>query len=95
MRGYRWADEPEALEAMKKKVPQSVGACFNLIERRMFRGPWVTGDAYSIADPYLFTLASWLEGDGVDPRAYPRVREHRSRMADRPAVKRALAQEAA
>src|SRR5215470_16554531 len=40
MRGYRWADAPEALEAMKKKVPQSVGACFELIEREMFRGPW-------------------------------------------------------
>ena len=95
VRGYRWADEPEALEAMKKKVPQSVGACFELIERQFFRGPWVMGETYTIADPYLFTLASWLEGDGVDPRAYPRVREHRSRMAERPAVKRALAQEAA
>jgi glutathione S-transferase len=95
MRGYRWADDEQALEAMKRKVPQSVGACFGLIERELFRGPWVTGDAYSIADPYLFTLASWLEGDGVDPRAYPRVLEHRSRMAERPAVKRALAQEAA
>ena len=95
VRGYRWADEPEALEAMKKKVPQSVGACFELIERQFFRGPWVMGETYTIADPYLFTLASWLKGDGVDPRAYPRVREHRSRMAERPAVKRALAQEAA
>ena len=95
VRGYRWADDEQALEAMKRKVPQSVGACFGLIERELFRGPWVTGDAYSIADPYLFTLASWLEGDGVDPRAYPRVLEHRSRMAERPAVKRALAQEAA
>ena len=95
VRGYRWADEPEAREAMKKKVPQSVGACFELIERQFFRGPWVMGETYTIADPYLFTLASWLEGDGVDPRAYPRVREHRSRMAERPAVKRALAQEAA
>jgi glutathione S-transferase len=95
VRGYRWADEPEALEAMKKKVPQSVGACFELIERRMFRGPWVMGEAYTIADPYLFTLASWMEGDGVDPSTYPRVREHRNRMAERPAVKRALAREAA
>ena len=95
VRGYRWADDPAAHEAMKKKVPQSVGACFELIERQFFRGPWVMGETYTIADPYLFTLASWLEGDGVDPRAYPRVREHRSRMAERPAVKRALAQEAA
>jgi glutathione S-transferase len=89
-RGYRWADDPAAFEAMKKKVPQSVGACFALIEKGMLRGPWVMGDAYTIADPYLFTLARWMEIDGVDPNAFPRVLDHRDRMAERPAVRRAL-----
>ena len=92
-RGYRWADDPAAHEAMKKKVPQSVGACFALIERGMLRGPWVMGEAYTIADPYLFTLARWMEVDGVDPAAFPRVLDHRNRMAERPAVKRVLASE--
>jgi glutathione S-transferase len=59
-RGYRWADDPAAFEAMKKKVPQSVGACFALIEEGMLRGRWVMCDAYTIADPYLFTLARWM-----------------------------------
>lgn len=93
MRGYRWADEPAALEAMKKKVPVSVGECFDLIERTMFKGPWVMGETYSISDPYLFTLAQWLEGDGVDPSRFPKVRDHRSRMAARPSVKKVLAEE--
>ena len=92
-RGYRWADDPAAFEAMKKKVPQSVGACFALIEEGMLRGPWVMGDAYTIADPYLFTLARWMEVDGVDPNAFPRVLDHRDRMAERPAVQRALESE--
>ena len=70
-RGYRWADDPAAHEAMKKKVPETVGACFDLIERKMFRGPWAMGDAYTVADPYLFTIARWMEIDGVDPAAYP------------------------
>src|SRR5262252_8560581 len=73
MRGYRWVDDPAAIIAMQKKVPQSVGACFELIDRVMFRGPWVMGEHYTIADPYLFTLAQWLEGDGVDPSRIPRV----------------------
>ncbi len=93
VRGYRWADEPEALEAMKKKVPRSVGPCYDLIERELFRGPWVMGETYTIADPYLFTLAGWMEGDGVDPRAFPRVHDHRSRMGERAAVRRALKSE--
>ncbi len=92
-RGYRWADDPAAQEAMKKKIPQSVGACFDLIERKMFRGPWAMGEAYTIADPYLFTLSRWMEGDGVDPAAFPRVLDHRDRMAERPAVHRVLKSE--
>ncbi len=93
MRGYRWADEPEAIAAMQRKVPQSVGECFELIEREMLEGPFVMGARYTLCDPYLFTLAQWMEADGVDTARFPKVLDHRSRMAERPAVKRALAGE--
>jgi len=95
MRGYRWVDDASAIEAMRKKVPQTVGACFDLVERAMFRGPWVMGDDYTIADAYLFTVAQWLEADGVDPAGLPRVADHRRRMLERPAVQKALADESA
>jgi glutathione S-transferase len=95
MRGHRWADNEAAIAAMKRKVPDSVGACYDLIERHMFRGPWVMGDDYTICDPYLFTIAQWMEGDGVDPARFPRVADHRRRMSERAAVRTAIAQEAA
>ena len=91
-RGLRWADDPAAIAEMARKVPQTMGDCFDLIERDMFGGPWVMGGQYTFADPYLFTLASWLERDNVDPKRFPRVLDHRERMADRPAVRRALAE---
>src|SRR3974390_1768206 len=50
MRGYRWVDDPAAIIAMQKKVPESVGAAFDLIERGFLKGPWVVGEAYTIAD---------------------------------------------
>ena len=81
MRGYRWADEPEALEAMKRKVPASVTQCFELIEHGMLQGPWVMGEAYTICDPYLFTLAQWLEADGVDLGKLPSARPPRAHGA--------------
>ena len=93
MRGHRWADDPASFADMQRKVPQSVGACYEMIENRMLKGPWVMGDAYTIADPYLFTLAQWLEDDGVDPARIPRVMAHRSRMSARPNVKKAIAEE--
>jgi glutathione S-transferase len=95
MRGSRWADDEASLADMRRKVPRSVGACFDIIETRMLRGPWVMGDTYTIADPYLFTLAQWLEADGVDPARVPRIIEHRSRMASRPNVEKAIAAELA
>jgi glutathione S-transferase len=94
MRGARWADDEATIEGMKRAVPRSVGAVFGLIETAMFKGPWVMGEAYTICDPYLFTLAQWLEADGVDPASLPRIADHSRRMRERPAVQRALTEEA-
>lgn len=95
MRGARWSDDPAVIEGMKKKVAQNVGDCFALIETEYFKGPWVMGGQYTICDPYLYVLATWLESDGVDPTQFPKVLDHRARMAERPAVKTVLAREAA
>ena len=92
-RGSRWADDDAALASMKKKVPQNMSECFGLIENTYFKGPWVMGADYSICDPYLFTISSWLEADGVDPARFPKVLDHRNRMAARPNVKKVLARE--
>lgn len=90
-RAARWADDPAAHEAMKAKVPQNMADCFALIEASMFAGPYVMGENYTIADPYLFTIAGWLESDGVDPARFPKVLDHRNRMAERAAVSKVLA----
>jgi glutathione S-transferase len=90
-RGARWSDDEAARATMTNKVAQNMTDCFALIEAAYVKGPWVLGHDYSVADAYLFTIASWLEGDGVDPRQFPRVLDHRHRMAGRPAVKRVMA----
>ncbi len=93
-RGYRWADDPAALAEMTRKVPETEAACFQLIEDQLFKAPWVMGEAYSVCDGYLFALAGWLEGDGIDVRRFPKVHEHSERMRERPAVRKVLAEEA-
>ena len=92
-RGYRWADDPAAIEAMKRKVPQSVGDCFALIEQEMFAGPFVMGESYTVCDMYLFTICQWLEGDEVDIRRFPKVAQHHQRMLVDPVVMKVLAQQ--
>jgi len=91
MRGARWATEESSFADMKAKVPQTMGACFKLIEEKMFRGPWVMGDQFTICDPYLYTLSTWLEGDSVDINATPKIADHFKRMSDRPAVRKVMA----
>ena len=93
-RGSRWADEPASLEDMKRKTTGNMRDCFALIQRDLFRGPWALGEAYSVIDGYLFTIASWLAGDGVEIAEFPAVADHYRRMSERPAVKRVLAAEA-
>ena len=94
-RGSRWADDPAAIEAMKRKVPQNMTECFELIEREMFAGPWVLGSTYSICDPYLFTISGWLESDSVDIAKLPKTKAHRERMLARPAVKKVVSVQSA
>lgn len=93
-RGERWADDPVAITEMKRKAPEVIAGCFDLIEDEMFVGPWVLGSAYSVADPYLFTITQWLPAHRVNVARYPKIREHLNRMLSRPAVVAALTAEA-
>ena len=90
-RASRWADDEAAIAEMKRKMPQVMTACFEMIETEFFKGPWGMGETYTIADPYLFTIARWLEGDTVDPKQFTKVYDHRCRMAERETVKKVLA----
>ena len=92
-RGYRWADGQEALEAMKRKVVPNMHMYFGMVENDFLKGPWVLGEAYSVADAYLFTMSEWLEGLGIDINEFPRVADHFRRMNERPAVRQAIAAE--
>lgn len=94
-RGYRWADSPEALAEMTRKTPETMTACFQLIEDEMLAGPWVLGEAYSVCDAYLFTLGGWLVRASVDICQFPKVAAHADRVAARPAVRKVLARQAA
>ena len=90
MRGPRWATQESSFADMKAMVLKTMGACFALIEQKMFRGPWVMGDQFTICDPYLYTLSTWLEGDSVEINATPKIADHFKRMSDRPAVRKVM-----
>lgn len=94
-RAERWADSAEAIAELKAKVPSSLATVLELIEDRLADGrTWVIGGQYTVADPYLYVFARWLERDGAGGSArFPRLVAHRSRVQARPAVQKVLAAE--
>jgi glutathione S-transferase len=91
MRGARWADTPQAWRDMRARVTQNMIDCCNHIETHALQGPYVLGDAISLADPYLYVVCTWLRGDGVDPAAFAKIAAFMATMAVRESVKAAAA----
>lgn len=92
-RGARWveAEDTAAIDAMKKKVPQTMTESFTLIEEQMLKGPWVLGERFSTSDLYLYTIARWLEGDSVDVQRFPKVADLMRRLEAQPQAQKVLA----
>ena len=94
-RTERWADSEAAKAEIRAKVPSVLAQVFKLVEDRFSDGrPWVCGSQYTVADPYLYVFARWLERDGTGGSSgMPLTRAHRARMQERAAVKKVLAAE--
>jgi glutathione S-transferase len=54
---------------------------------------YLMGDAFSVADPYLFTVTNWAPRVGVDISGFANIASFRERMAARPAVQAAMKHE--
>ena len=88
LRGPRWADKKASWKDMKDKVPQTMTASCDSISSNGLRGPFVLGEAFSVADAYLFVVCSWLEGDGVTVSDFPKITAFRAAMQARASVRK-------
>ena len=91
MRGYRWATEESSFADMKAKVPETMTAAAGYLEE-LVEGPYLFGGEITLADPYLYTMVRWMEGDGVDMAGFPRLAAFRTAMEARPSVQKAIAE---
>lgn len=82
--------EGEAREAAVKLALEK----YDLAEQHLLIGPWVTGEAYTVADGYLSVFTRWArQADLLDKARYPRLNAHLDAVQARPAVIRALEME--
>jgi glutathione S-transferase len=87
LRPERYADGADHQDAVRRKGLEQVDNAFHMAEDELFEGPWAVGDAYTVADPYLYVMTRWLpRAELRQVGAYPKIADHFERMRARPAV---------
>jgi glutathione S-transferase len=69
---------------------QGLGNRFTLISETLGKQPYVTGNDFTVADAYLFTVLNWSGILKVDLAPWPALVAFQQRVAARPAVQKAL-----
>ena len=74
-----------ALDGLKKK--------FDWLNIQLAGKKYLTGDTFTVADAYLFTVVNWTNFLGIDLGPWPVLKEFQARVAARPKVQEAMAAE--
>lgn len=84
---------PAAPDAFKDTVRGGIGTHFSRIAATLEKSPFLTGDTFSVADCYLFSILGWCDYGGIQLGKWPALQAYQARVAARPSVQRALQEE--
>ena len=85
--------KPTTPDPYKATLLTAVGARFDYVTKALGTKPYLTGDAFTIADAYLFTIVNWHRFLAFDIDRWPVLAQFQARIAARPSVHKALADE--
>ncbi|HTV97535.1 MAG TPA: glutathione transferase GstA [Steroidobacteraceae bacterium] len=80
---------PGSAEA-KKTATENLGRKFDWLCTHMAGRKYALGDAFSVADAYLFTVLRWTSHVGIDLGGWPVLAAYLERVRQRPRVQEAL-----
>lgn len=66
---------------------------FSYVDEQLAGKQFVTGEHFTVADCYLFTVTGWAKPLALDISGFPNLLAWQARIAERPAVKEAVAAE--
>lgn len=81
---------PKAPEEWKAGVKDVLARRFEHVSTRLDGKRYLMGDAFSVADAYLFTVLGWGQWIAVDLTPWPVLTGYLARVADRAAVQATL-----
>ena len=92
-RSERFADTPEAQASLQRLCEARLATLFARLEREIGETGLLVGEQLTVADMYLFVVGRWGLRLPRSTRDYPKLWSFTERMAQLPAVQRAMARE--
>jgi glutathione S-transferase len=88
-----WLWHKETAASTRDAVKAKLAQRFQELDTLFARQAWIAGDTYSVADAYAFTILNWTNFLAMPLTAHPHLQAYLQRVAERPAVKAAMAAE--
>ena len=85
--------DPATPDATKDQQRAKLAKRFDYVAKTLSAHPYLTGDAFTIADAYLFTVVNWSGMLNVDLSPWPALQQFQARVAARPKVHATLVAE--
>ena len=83
--------KPDSADVEKEKARTKLHRRLGDVEKLLADGrSYLAGDAFSVADAYLYTVATWTRPTNIGLDAWPNLAAYVERVAKRPAVQDAL-----
>lgn len=84
---------PAASDDWKAAARANLERRLGLVNQQLAAQPFLLGEAFSVADAYLFTVLSWASAIKLDLSAWPALVAFQQRVGARPAVQAVLKDE--
>jgi len=81
---------PNAPDVVKAMFTDLLHKKFAWVSEQLRGKQYLTGDQFTAADAYLFTVANWSQFVKLDFSAYSDLQAYLARVAERPAVREAM-----
>ena len=92
-KGFSPLFNPRVPEEAKTVFKERLAGRLNIAAKALAGKDYLMGKTFTVADAYLYTVLRWSPRMNVDLSPWPALKDYMERIAARPAVKAALAEE--
>ena len=85
-----WLWHAETAASTKQAARDKLAVRFEELDALLATRPYLTGEAFTVADAYAFTIINWSNFLKIDLAPYPNLSTYMTRIAARPNVRSAL-----